>query len=31
MTPEEIVQSVMRLSGSKSRPAYRGQADSEWV
>ena len=30
MTPEEIAQSVMRLSDSKSRPAYRGQADSGW-
>ena len=30
MTPEEVAQSVMRLSVSMSRPAYRGQADSRW-
>lgn len=30
MSPEEIVQAVVRQSRSMTRPVYRGQADAEW-
>ena len=30
MTPEEVVQAVLGLSKTMSRPVYRGQADAKW-